>query len=59
MTVFLGLFSDINLNIVVNSYNMKVKVQITADKKMQMDPTQLKELIEENLDKKILETKAD
>jgi len=59
ITVFLGLFSDVGLNIVVNSYNMKVKVQITADRKIQMDPEQLKDFIEANLDEKILELSSE
>jgi len=59
ITVFLGLFSNVNMNVIINSYNQKVKVQITADRKMQMPPKEFMALVEENLDRNILEAKRD
>ena len=31
ITIFLGLFANVNMNIIINSYNGKLKVQMTAD----------------------------
>lgn len=58
ITPFLGLFSNIGLIVVCNSYNEKVSFTISADRHIQMDPTQLRDFIVRNLDDKILELKT-
>uniref|UniRef100_A0A7S3JG98 O-acyltransferase WSD1 C-terminal domain-containing protein n=1 Tax=Euplotes harpa TaxID=151035 RepID=A0A7S3JG98_9SPIT len=50
---FLGVFCNCNLIVVLTSYNYELSFQITADKKIQMDPAQLLGLIQANLDSQI------
>lgn len=59
ITVFLGLFANVNMNIVINSYNGNLRVQMTADKHIQMNPKEFIDLIEQNIDSNILESKID
>lgn len=57
ITPFLSNFASLDLVVVCFSYNQKVSFQIIADKKIQMNPDDLKEFIETNFDGRVLKLK--